>query len=223
VQELEAVQALVAELQPLGVYLYGSAVHGGLKPRSDLDVFVVTRRRTTETEKRRLVEGLRAITGRNVEVTITADGAAYMDFQWGGWLPDGWEEGENPDLQLLIHQVRERSRTLHGPPPTELLPAIAPEDLRRAMFDSVDPIIGGLHEDPTNAILALCRMLCTLVTGEFVPKDVAAEWTHARFPHAAIAKARATYLGGLPEDYTGLDLEYVAANLRALIAQQDRP
>jgi streptomycin 3"-adenylyltransferase len=90
------------------------------------------------------------------------------------------------------------------------------------MLDSVDPIIVGLHEDPTNAILALCRILCTLVTGEFVPKDVAAEWAHARFPHPAIAKARATYLGGLPEHYAGLDVEYAAENLRALIAQQDR-
>jgi streptomycin 3"-adenylyltransferase len=90
------------------------------------------------------------------------------------------------------------------------------------MLELVDPILEGLHEDPTNAILTLCRIYCTLVTGEFVPKDVAAEWAHIRFPHAAIAKARATYLGGLPEHYTGIDLDYAAANLRSLIAQQDR-
>ena len=30
------------------------------------------------------------------------------------------------------------------------------------------------------------------------------------------------HVAGFPEDYTGIDLDYVAANLRALIAQQDR-
>jgi hypothetical protein len=41
--------------------------------------------------------------------------------------------------------------------------------------------------------------------------------------HAAAAKARAGYLGGLPENCTGIDLDHAAAELRALIAQQDRP
>ena len=31
----------------VGAYLHGSAVFGGLKPRSDIDVFVVTRRSLT--------------------------------------------------------------------------------------------------------------------------------------------------------------------------------
>lgn len=220
-RELDAVQTLVAELDPLGVYLYGSAVHGGLKPNSDLDVFVVTRERLTDERKQLLFEQLRTIEGRNVEVTITAEGF-YKDFQWGGWLPDTWDEGADPDLRLLVHQVRERGRPLAGPPAATLLEPVPREELDRAMFASVDPILEGLHEDPTNAILTLCRIHCTLVTGEFVAKDIAAEWTHARFPHAAIAKARATYLGGLPENYAGIDLDYAAANLRALIAQQDR-
>lgn len=222
--ELDAVQFLVAELDPLGVYLYGSAVVGGLQPRSDLDVFVVLDRRTTEAEKQRLFDGLRAIEGRTVEVTIVAreDQAAHMDFQWGGWLPDQWEEGENADLAILIHKVRAEGRALHGPPATDLLDAISPDGLRRAMVALVDPILEGLHEEPTNALLTLCRIYCTLVTGEFVAKDIAATWAHARFPHVALAKARAIYLGGLPEDYTGIDLVYVANNLRALIAQQDR-
>ena len=219
-RELDAVQTLVAELDPVGVYLYGSATHGGLKPNSDLDVFVVTRERLTDERKQQLFERLRAIEGRNVEVTSTADGF-YKDFQWGGWLPDTWEEGADPDLRLLVHQVRERGRTLAGAPATEVLAPVPRAELNHAMLESVDPILVGLPEDPTNAILALCRIYCTLVTGEFVPKDVAAEWAHLRFPHAAIAKARATYLGGLPENYTGIDLDYAAANLRTLIAQQD--
>lgn len=222
--ELEPVLKLLAELDPLGVYLFGSAVHGGLQPRSDLDVLAVLERRTTDAEKRRLFEGLRAIKGRPVEVTLVAhhEAPSYMDFQWGAWMPDAWESGENADLAILIHKVLLADHALAGPPPGTLLGAIPPERLRAAMLASVDPILLDLHEDTTNVILALCRIYYSLVTGAIASKGDAAAWAHARFPHAAIAKARAIYLGGLPEDYTGIDLDYAAANLRALIAQQDR-
>ncbi|MDA0183471.1 DUF4111 domain-containing protein [Solirubrobacter phytolaccae] len=222
--ELEPVLKLLAELDPLGVYLFGSAVHGGLAPRSDLDVLAVLKRRTTDDEKQRLFDGLRAIQGRAVEVTLVAHHQAptYVDFQWGAWLPDTWASGKDPDLAILIHKVLLADHALAGPPPGTLLAAIPPDRLRAAMLASVEPILEGLHEEPTNAILALCRIYYSLVTGAIAPKGDAAAWAHARFPHVAIAKARAVYLGGLPDDYTGIDLDYAAANLRALIAQQDR-
>ena len=47
----------------LGVYLHGSAVLGGIRPHSDLDVLAVSARRTTPEEKRRLVDRLRAVSG----------------------------------------------------------------------------------------------------------------------------------------------------------------
>ncbi|MBE2319666.1 DUF4111 domain-containing protein [Solirubrobacter sp. CPCC 204708] len=210
----------MAELDPRGVYLFGSAVHGGLQPRSDLDVFVVARERLTDAQKRRLFEGLRAIKGRNVEVTVVAHGR--MEFQWGGWLPDRWEEGENHDLPILVHKVLLASRTLHGPPPQALLEPPAPDEIRQAMLDTVEPVLLDLHEDTTNVLLTLCRIYYSLVTGDIASKGEAAAWALARFPHEALAKARAIYLGGLPENYAGLDVDYAAANLRALIAQQDR-
>ena len=48
----------------LGAYLHGSAVLGGLRPTSDLDILVVLKRRTTATERRALVEGLLDVSGR---------------------------------------------------------------------------------------------------------------------------------------------------------------
>jgi len=36
----------------LGVYLYGSAVVGGLQKYSDIDLFIVTNRATTSEEKK---------------------------------------------------------------------------------------------------------------------------------------------------------------------------
>jgi len=224
VHETEPVLALLAELDPLGVYLFGSAVHGGLRPRSDVDILAVLKRRTTDAEKQRLLEGLRALPGRPVEVTLVAhhQAPAYTDFQWGGWLPDTWESGEDPDLAILIHKVLLADHPLAGPPPGTLLAPIPADRLRAAMLAGVEPILAGLHEEPTNAILALCRIYYSLVTGAIASKDEAAAWAHARFPHVALQRARAIYLGGLPDDYTGIDLDYAAANLRALIAQQDR-
>lgn len=222
--ETEPVLELLADLDPLGVYLFGSAVHGGLRPRSDIDVLAVLSRPTTEAEKQRLLDGLRAIEGRPVEVTLVVRDQApeHMDFQWGAWLPDTWESGENPDLAILIHKVLLANHPLLGPPPAQLLEAPPWDDLRAAMLASVDPILLDLHEDTTNVILALCRIYYSLVTGGIASKDEAGAWAHARFPHVALHRARAIYLGGLPDDYAGIDLDYVGANLRALIAQQDR-
>ena len=61
-----SVVALIREVLPdavLGIYLHGSSVFGSLKPTSDLDLFVVTRRRTTGAERRELIERLLPISG----------------------------------------------------------------------------------------------------------------------------------------------------------------
>jgi len=47
----------------LGVYLYGSALVGGLQKYSDLDLLVATNRTTTLKEKSRLVAKLLQISG----------------------------------------------------------------------------------------------------------------------------------------------------------------
>jgi streptomycin 3"-adenylyltransferase len=64
-EQLDQIMALVRDvLGPdlVGAYLVGSAVLGGLRPESDLDVLVVSRRRTTHEEKQHLVDRLLAIT-----------------------------------------------------------------------------------------------------------------------------------------------------------------
>jgi streptomycin 3"-adenylyltransferase len=44
----------------VAAYLFGSAVRGGLEPRSDIDVFAVSRRPTSSGDERRLVDRLLA-------------------------------------------------------------------------------------------------------------------------------------------------------------------
>jgi predicted nucleotidyltransferase len=66
-RQLERVVELVCEVlgpDVLGVYLFGSAVLGGLRPESDLDLLAVSARPTTLDEKRRVVERLLSISGR---------------------------------------------------------------------------------------------------------------------------------------------------------------
>lgn len=49
----------------MGAYLHGSAVLGGLRPYSDIDVLAGSGRRLTRREKERLVARLLAISGRH--------------------------------------------------------------------------------------------------------------------------------------------------------------
>ena len=54
---LAAVRGVLGE-DVVGAYVFGSAVLEGLRARSDLDVLVVSRRRTTRAEKQRLASPL---------------------------------------------------------------------------------------------------------------------------------------------------------------------
>jgi hypothetical protein len=68
-QQLDRVVALVwGVLGPnvVGAYLFGSAVGGGLRPRSDLDVLVVSERALTRDEKRELVDRILPISWRQI-------------------------------------------------------------------------------------------------------------------------------------------------------------
>jgi predicted nucleotidyltransferase len=64
-----------------GAYLHGSAVLGGLRPTSDLDILVVLKRRTSAAERRALVEGLLDVSGararrgpaRPVELSVVVE------------------------------------------------------------------------------------------------------------------------------------------------------
>jgi streptomycin 3"-adenylyltransferase len=209
----------------LGAYLYGSAVEGGLKPASDLDVLVVTARRTTARQRGALVAGLRPIssryarppTWRPVELTIVArpDVVPWRypprpDFQSGEWLRAEFDAGDrrpwqtpSPDLAILLAQVRQTSLPLLGPPAAEFMPEVPPADVARAMTDELGSLLEDLDTDTANVLLTLARIWHTVVTGEFAPKDVAASWAVVRLgePLQALERARETYLAGTHESW----------------------
>ncbi|MDT0346872.1 aminoglycoside adenylyltransferase family protein [Streptomyces litchfieldiae] len=216
-EQVERVVLLVRDVlgpDVLGVYLHGSAVLGGTRPTSDVDVFAVVRRSTTEAERRALVEGLLDVSGapaRPVELTVVVQSEVRpwrypprCEFQYGEWLRADYERGETPapgpmpDLAPLITVVLLGNAPLFGPPPGEVLDPVPPGDLRRAIVAGVPDLLAELAEDTRNVVLTLARIWTTLVTGDIRSKDAAADWALARLPaehRPVLARARACYLG----------------------------
>ncbi len=212
----------------LGAYLHGSAVLGGLRPGSDVDVFVVLRRHTTPEERRALVDGLLEISGagarrgpaRPVELTIVVQSDVrpwryppHCEFQYGEWLRDDFERGDlpaptpSPDLAPLITMVRLGNTALFGPPPGELLDAVPHADLVRAIVAGVPDLLEDLEWDTRNVVLTLARIWTTLATETIKSKDSAADWalTHLPAEHRPVlAHARAVYVGDEEERWDDL-------------------
>ncbi|MDE9555915.1 DUF4111 domain-containing protein [Xenorhabdus bovienii] len=216
----------------VAVYLHGSAVVGGLRPRSDIDLLMVIDQPMTSEVREYLAADLMMISGRypsdpdgrrpvELIVFLRADLAASFyparsEFIYGEWLRHEYEAGEipkpvcDPELTLVLAQSRQEAIPLVGPNASSLLPAIPESDIRRAIKDVLPDLIETLQGDERNVLLTLARMWRTLVTGEFVSKDVAADWAAARLPAiqaAVLAGARETYLRGCEEDWRNLQQE----------------
>lgn len=210
----------------LAVALFGSAVTGGLRPDSDVDLVGVVGRRLTDDEKRRLVEGLvplswraaRPVGWRPVELTLVVHDEIRpwrypprLDFQYGEWLRPQLVEGDlspwppvNPDVAVLLSMVRGASVPLFGPPPSELLDPVPRADLVRALLDEIPSLLDDLGTDTRNVLLTLARMWVTVATGEFRSKDAAAAWAMDRLPAAdrpLLERARAGYLGEVEDHW----------------------
>lgn len=216
-----AIQRSIPRDAIVGVYLYGSAVAGGLRPDSDLDLAVVTTRRLAAGEREALIEAVRPVSRRSLrpsgwrplEVTVLAlpdvrpwRYPPHMDLQYGEWLTDG-ELAEqargsavaSPDLAVAITMLRQASCTFLGPPPEHVVDPVPPDDLARATLDSIPSLLADLEYDTRNVLLTLARMWTTMTTGAIWSKDDAAQWAAERLPspeRRIMARARALYLDG---------------------------
>ncbi|MGW2762448.1 aminoglycoside adenylyltransferase domain-containing protein [Streptomyces sp. NPDC001275] len=204
----------------VGTYLHGSSVLGGLRPASDVDVLVVSRRRMDDRERRALLHGLSRISGsgstgeaRPVELTVTVQSEMRpwrypptADFLYGEWLRDEFEvsgppqPGPMPDLALLLTMVLAGNHPLTGPPPAEVLDHVPSGDLARAGVAGIPGLLDNLDGDTRNVLLTLARVWTTLATGEIRSKDQAADWALARLPpeqRPVLEHARELYLNCL--------------------------
>jgi predicted nucleotidyltransferase len=231
-EQLDRVVALVRDVlgtDVVGAYLFGSAVLGGLRPDSDLDVLVVSKRRTTREEKQHLIDRLLAISGtrtpqgrlRRIELTIVVEREIKpwryppsMDFQYGDWLRGEFEHGNlepwpstNPDVAALITMVLLADTPVIGPPPRDVFAPVPRDDLVRAISGGIDELVGDLDTDTRNVILTLARIWTTVATGVIRSKDAAADWALARLPaehRAVLVRARAIYLGEAEDSWEDL-------------------
>jgi len=232
-QALKIVEELLGS-SIVGVYLFGSAVIGGLRINSDVDVLVVVNHSLPEVTRRKLIDRLMLISGkignadsmRPLEVTVInhSDIVPWLyppknEFIYGEWLRSEYEKGQiqeptyDPDLAIVLAQVSKNSISLFGPDASDILDPVPISDIRRAIKESLPGLIEGIKGDERNVILTLARMWQTVSIGEISPKDVAAKWALSRLPKeysTLLDLARKAYRGEYVDKWEGLDSEVTA-------------
>lgn len=110
----------------IGIYLFGSAIVGGLKRDSDVDILVLVTHPPTFEQRKALVVQLMSVSGaignpqaiRSVELTVitVSDVVPWQfppraQFVYGEWLREEFEAGsvpepvQDPDLAIVLKVV----------------------------------------------------------------------------------------------------------------------
>ncbi len=216
----DAIQQQLAD-SLLAIHLYGSALDGGLKPLSDIDLLVTVARppdtATLHALQRQLLD-ISAPPGqhslqRALEVTVLVHDAvvpwrhpAWREFQFGEWQrPDilaGILEPPvcDPDIAIVLRKAHAHSIALYGPAIGDLLHPIPDRDFLQALADTLTLWNGpdDWRGDEANVVLTLARIWYSAKTGHIAAKDAAADWLLPQLPsakHAIVTKARRAYLG----------------------------
>lgn len=226
----EAKQAQSAAEDVLGesivaIYLFGSAVAGGLKRNSDVDILVAVNDSPTCKQREALVARLMNVSGaignaqstRPVELTVISisDVVPWQfppraEFVYGEWLREQFEAGSvpetvrDPDIAIVLKKVIDNSLPLYGSNAAEVFEPVPIADVRRAIRDSLPNLQAEAAGDERNVLLTLSRMWLTAATGDIASKDVAAEWAKGQLAkeHAALLDyAKQGYLGKVEDQW----------------------
>ncbi len=200
---LESVQSVLGT-HFLGMVLDGSLTSGDFDRDSDVDFVVVT----DDDISGDLFTALQAMHDRIAAMdspwTIQLEGSYVSQHAARRYDPahavhPNIERGKGERLKMVVHDrawavhryiLRERGMTLKGPAPQTLIDPVSPDELRRAMLDSLHGWATQLLSDPgqtfglrlsqrgyqSYVVLTLCRILYTLQHGTVVSKPVAARW-----------------------------------------------
>jgi len=203
------------------IHLFGSAVDGGLKPLSDIDLLVTVNAPVDQSTSGALMSALLSVSAypgtdaslRGLEVTVLTRAdvmpwryPARRQMQFGEWLRGDIRAGviEPPmidhDLAILLTKVRRHSVALYGPPAQEFFDEVPVGDVHRALLATL--ALWNTEDDWTgdeqNIVLALMRIWYTAMTGDIAAKDAAADWAVPRLPvehQRIVVAARDAYLG----------------------------
>jgi streptomycin 3"-adenylyltransferase len=212
------------------IHLYGSALDGGLKPHSDVDLLVTLSARMDDSVRPHLLRDLLMVSAppgedsslRALEVTVVALGEvvpwrypARRELQFGEWLRKDIEAGVfdrstmDMDLTILLKKARMSSIALVGPPAEEVFDPIPEEDFFRVLAETPEqwrePV--DWQGDERNIVLTLARIWYSVATGKIVSKDAAASWALERLPaeyRPVLETARQAYLCGDDKDLAAL-------------------
>lgn len=210
--------------QILGIYLYGSATMGGLRPDSDIDILIIITQDMSSHIRDNLTKQLLTVSGsvgcvekRPLEVTVISHNNIVpwnfppkCEYMYGEWLREEMEAGKSPqpcydpDIAILLWQARKTSVTLRGIKSTKLLPSISFHEIKQAIQSSLSALISSFEGDERNVLLTLSRMWYTLETEEIASKDIAAEWVLPQLPEtlsAPLKIAKEAYLGNLSDEW----------------------
>jgi len=240
---------LGANLQ--AIHLFGSAVEGGLKPRSDIDLLVSVGTPLSEDARRLLMMDLISVSAwpashpslRALEVTLLAHDhvvpwryPARRELQFGEWLRADLQAGIvepatfDPDLAILLTKARRHSMCVLGIPASEYFDPVPAADFAQALADTIAQWNeeADWQGDEQTVVLALCRIWYSMVAGGIAPKDVAVAWVLQRVTdeHKAILQAaQAAYLGTAPDELANRMAEVSAFILyaKAVIANIRQP
>lgn len=216
----------------VGIYLFGSAVVGGLKRNSDVDILVAVDAPPTFKQRKSLVAQLMKVSGamgnarsvRPVELTVIAISDVVpwrfpprAEFVYGEWLREEFEAGSvpnpayDPDLAIVLKKVVDNSLPLYGANAAEVFEPVPVADVRRAIRDSLPTLLAEIAGDERNVVLTLSRMWLTAATGEIASKDAAAEWAGGQLAkeHADLLNyAQQGYLGNIEDRWEERQVEF---------------
>lgn len=229
----------------IGIYLFGSAVVGGLKHDSDVDILVAVSDSPTFEQRKALVSQLMSVSGaignrqaiRPLELTVitVSDVVPWQfplraEFVYGEWLREEFEAGSvpepvcDPDLAIVLKKVIDNSLSLYGSNAAEVFESVPIADIRRAIRDSLPSLLAEATGDERNVVLTLSRMWLTAATGAIASKDVAAEWAEkqATPDHSMLLRyARDGYLGKIEDrwDEKPQDFETLVSYMKESIEE----
>lgn len=225
----------------VGAYLHGSAVLGGLKPRSDIDVVVVTKAPMTLDERRGLITVLLKLSGKprpiELDVVVQSDVKPWRnpprldfhyferrrpDFERGELAP--WAPAAQLDLASVITMALAGNAALFGPPPAEVFDPVPRRDYRDAVLRYLEEAEGDLAWDTRNVILTVARIWSAVGSEEVHSKDSAAAWALARLPaehRPVLERARAAYRGEAEERWEDIRPQ-VASYFACVVSEIER-
>jgi len=201
----------------VGIYLYGSLVHGDFDEKlSDVDLLVVTKCSVDELNHDELTKMHERFNNLFPEWSERIDLAYVSHESLESFKSKDYEAltihgtqklaktSSKPHWLIDWYKVLNQSQVLFGPEPSAVLPDITKEEFRSTIREY---ILGWPDEtkpktDPADlayVVLAICRSMYAYTTFENVSKRKGAEWAQNEFPQFTELIKEALTLSRMPK------------------------